>query len=49
MITERNNVNESDQKLTLEVPIVANINFLLTISIHCQEIRLFMRINKMIT
>ena len=27
--------------LTLQVPIVANINFLLTISIHCQEIRLW--------
>ena len=26
--------------LTLEVPIVTNSNFLLTISIHCQEIRL---------
>ena len=26
--------------LTVEVPIVTNINFLLTISIHCQEIRL---------
>ena len=26
--------------LTLEVPIVTNINFLLTISIHCLEIRL---------
>ena len=26
--------------LTLEVPIVTKINFLLTISIHCQEIRL---------
>ena len=27
-------------RLTLEVPIVTNINFLLTISIDCQEIRL---------
>ena len=26
--------------LTFEVPIVTNSNFLLTISIHCQEIRL---------
>ena len=26
--------------LTLEVPIVTNSNFLLTISIHCQKIRL---------
>ena len=26
--------------LTLEVPIVTNNNFLLTISIHCQEIKL---------
>ena len=26
--------------LAVEVPIVTNINFLLTISIHCQEIRL---------
>ena len=26
--------------LTLEVPIVTNINFVLTISIDCQEIRL---------
>ena len=32
--------------LTLWVPMVTNVNFLLTISIHCQE--MVMRINKMI-
>ena len=31
--------------LTFEVPMVTNINFLLTISIHCQEIRLWELIN----
>ena len=31
---------KNTNQLTPEVPIVTNINFLLTIPIHCQEIRL---------